>query len=78
MPADELTRAKDHLTGRMVLGLENPGNRMNRLGRTVVTGSELLSIDEVVRRIQAVTADDIQALAQSQICTAGGTATVLR
>lgn len=64
VPADELTRAKDHLTGRMVLGLESPANRMNRLGRTVVTGSELLPIDEIIRRIQAVTADDVRALAQ--------------
>ena len=64
VPADELARAKDHLTGRMVLGLESPGNRMNRLGRTVVTDAELLSIDEIIRRIRAVTADDITALAR--------------
>ena len=37
---------------------------MNRLGRTVVTDAELLSIDEIIRRIRAVTADDITALAR--------------
>lgn len=64
LPAEELQRAKDHLKGRMVLGLESPANRMNRLGRTVVTGAELLSIDEIIRRVDAVCADDIQALAR--------------
>jgi predicted Zn-dependent peptidase len=60
---DELTRAKENLKGRVVLALESTGARMNRLGSEVLAGAPLLSLDEVVRRIDAVTVDDLVALA---------------
>jgi len=63
IPEAELRRAKDHLKGRLVLGTESPGTRMNRLGRAVVTETELLTIDEIIERIEAVQAQDLQALA---------------
>jgi predicted Zn-dependent peptidase len=64
VPAEELRRAKDHLKGRLVLGLESPGTRMNRIGKALLTGAELLTIDEVIGRIEAVEAEDLTALAQ--------------
>jgi predicted Zn-dependent peptidase len=64
LPADELRRAKDHLKGRLVLGMESSGTRMNRIGRAVLTGTELLTVDEIIERVEAVTADDVAALAQ--------------
>jgi predicted Zn-dependent peptidase len=64
LPDPELRRAKDHLKGRMVLGMESSGTRMNRIGRAVLSGTELLTVDEVVERIEAVTTDDVQALAR--------------
>jgi predicted Zn-dependent peptidase len=64
LPDDELRRAKDHLKGRMVLGMESSGTRMNRIGRAVLAGTELLTVDEIVERIEAVTVDDVQALAR--------------
>ncbi|MBI2683838.1 MAG: insulinase family protein [Actinobacteria bacterium] len=66
-PVDEaeLSRAKEHLKGRMVLGLESPGTRMNRIGRSTLSGSELLDIDEVIARIEAVDADSILDLARA-------------
>lgn len=63
VPAAELTRAREHLKGRLVLGLESPATRMHRIGRAVLSGTELLEVDEIVERIEAVTADDIAALA---------------
>jgi hypothetical protein len=36
---------------------------MNRLGRAVVTDTELLTIDDIIERVEAVQASDIQALA---------------
>jgi predicted Zn-dependent peptidase len=63
VPAEELRRAKDHLKGRLVLGTESPGTRMNRAGRALVTDTELLTIDEIIERVEAVTADDVLALA---------------
>ncbi|WP_217915785.1 M16 family metallopeptidase [Miltoncostaea marina] len=64
LPADELRRAKDHLKGRLVLGMESSSTRMNRIGRAVLTDTELLTIDEIVERVEAVTADDVIALAR--------------
>jgi predicted Zn-dependent peptidase len=64
VPAGELARAKDHLKGRLVLSMESSGTRMNRIGRAVLTGTELLTVDELVARIDAVTADDVVALAR--------------
>ncbi len=59
LPAAELRRAKDHLKGRMILGMESSGTRMNRIGRSVLTGTELLTIDEIEARIEAVTVEDV-------------------
>jgi predicted Zn-dependent peptidase len=61
--AEELTRAKENLKGRVVLALESTGARMSRLGSEVLAGAPLLPIDEVVRRIDAVSMDDLAELA---------------
>jgi predicted Zn-dependent peptidase len=61
---DELSRAKENLKGRVVLALESTGARMNRLGSETLAGDRLLGIDEVVERIDAVTRDDLVALAE--------------
>jgi predicted Zn-dependent peptidase len=57
--SDELSRAKENLKGRVVLSLESTGARMSRLGSEVLAGAPLLSLDEVVERIDAVTLDDL-------------------
>lgn len=62
---NELSRAKDHLKGSMVLGLESTRNRMIRLGKSELTHGEILSIDELVRRVSAVTADQVRDLART-------------
>jgi predicted Zn-dependent peptidase len=63
--AEELTRAKENLKGRVVLALESTGARMTRLGSEVLAETPLLSLDEVVERIDAVTLDDLAALAET-------------
>jgi predicted Zn-dependent peptidase len=60
--AEELSRAKENLKGRVVLALESTGARMNRLGSEVLAGAPLLSIDESLERIEAVTHEDLAAL----------------
>jgi predicted Zn-dependent peptidase len=59
----ELERAKENLKGRMLLSLESTANRMSRLGKSLITGTELLSLDELVERIDAVTGDDVAQVA---------------
>jgi predicted Zn-dependent peptidase len=61
---DELTRAKENLKGRVVLALESTGARMNRLGSEVLAGAPLLSLDEVVDRIDAVSREDLFGLVE--------------
>jgi predicted Zn-dependent peptidase len=61
--AEELHRAKENLKGRVVLALESTGARMNRLGSEILAEAPLLSLDEVVERIEAVTLEDLAALA---------------
>jgi predicted Zn-dependent peptidase len=61
--ADELARAKENVKGRVVLGLESTLARMNRLGSSLLAGLPLLSVDEIVERIDAVTVQDLAELA---------------
>jgi predicted Zn-dependent peptidase len=61
--ADELARAKENVKGRLVLGLESTSARMNRLGSALLAGLPLLTVDEMVERIDAVTRDDVAGLA---------------
>jgi predicted Zn-dependent peptidase len=59
----ELARAKENAKGRLVLSLESTASRMNRLGSAVLGGLPVLGVDEVLERIDAVTLDDVRALA---------------
>jgi predicted Zn-dependent peptidase len=61
--AEELTRAKENLKGRLLLALESTGARMNRLGSSVLAAEPLLSLDELEEAVDAVTLDDLRALA---------------
>ena len=62
--AGELERAKENMKGRLLLSLESTSARMTRLGKATVTDIEIISIDETERRIAAVTADEVAALAR--------------
>ena len=59
----ELERAKENLKGRMLLSLESTSNRMSRLGKSLITDTDLLSLDEVVELVEAVTVDDVAGVA---------------
>ncbi|WP_130781685.1 M16 family metallopeptidase, partial [Cellulomonas biazotea] len=61
--AAELERSLGQLAGGLVLGMEDTGSRMSRLGKAELVHGELLSIDESLERIRAVTAADVQDLA---------------
>jgi predicted Zn-dependent peptidase len=62
--ADELDRVRESIKGQMILGLESTRSRMTRLGKAEVTDGELLSLDEIVERIDAVTIEDVRTIAQ--------------
>lgn len=60
----ELARARGQIRGAMVLGGEDSLARMGRLGRGEVVTGRLRSMGENLRRLEAVTAQDVQSLAQ--------------
>lgn len=62
--ADELVRAKENAQGRAVLTLESTSARMNRLGGALLAGLPILSLDDLIARVDAVTADDVLTLAR--------------
>jgi predicted Zn-dependent peptidase len=64
---EELDRTKQQLKSSTLLALESTAARMNRTGRSVITGTELLTPEEIAARIEAVTADDIQRLARKHL-----------
>jgi predicted Zn-dependent peptidase len=54
----ELDAAKGHITGSLAMSLETTSSRMRRLGRSELVEGEIPTLDEVIARIQSVTADD--------------------
>ena len=61
---DELSRARENVKARIVLGMESTGARMNRLGASLLYELPLLETDELMERIDAVTLDDLRALTE--------------
>jgi predicted Zn-dependent peptidase len=59
----ELERSKENVKGRAVLSLESTATRMGRLGSSIITGVPVLSVDELIERIDAVTLEDLRSVA---------------
>ncbi len=60
---EELTRSRENLKGRMVLAMESTGARMSRLGSALLGEMPILSVSEMVDRIDAVGIEDVRELA---------------
>lgn len=73
----ELQRAKGHAKGALVLSGEDPGSRMNRVGRQQLTTGEILSIDELIERFEQVTMDDVKRVAKDILGTGSFQITVV-
>ncbi len=63
LPARELNRAKENLKGRVLLSIESTSTCMHRLGKSLVTDSEILSLERVLAEIDAVEAEAVCGLA---------------
>jgi predicted Zn-dependent peptidase len=61
---EEMRRAKDHLKGSFVLGLESTSSRMGNLARQELYFKRFFSLDEMLERIEKVTAAEVQTLAR--------------
>jgi predicted Zn-dependent peptidase len=59
----EVARGKGMLKGSLVLGLEDTGSRMSRLGKGEMLYSDMLTVDGLLARIDAVSPEDVRAVA---------------
>ena len=73
----EFNRAKGHIKGSLVLSSEDPGSRMNRLGRQQLTTGEILSIDELIAKFDALEMDDVARVAHDVLGSGGWQVTVV-
>jgi predicted Zn-dependent peptidase len=60
---DEVERGRGMFKGALVLGLEDTGSRMSRLGKGELSYKELASVDELLARIEAVTPEAVREIA---------------
>jgi predicted Zn-dependent peptidase len=60
---EEVARGKGMLKGATVLGLEDTGSRMSRIGKGELVYGDVLDVDELLGRIDAVSVDDVRSIA---------------
>lgn len=59
----ELNRAKEYLIGNMLMSLESTTNRMLRIAQSMIYFNKIKSVDETIKKIQSVTAEEIREIA---------------
>jgi predicted Zn-dependent peptidase len=59
-PEDEIKKAKEQVKGRLVLGMEDSFSMASWWGRAEILGDPLLTVDQVLEKVNAVQADDVQ------------------
>jgi predicted Zn-dependent peptidase len=63
LTAEELERAKGQVCGSLVLGLEDSGSRMTRIGKAELSFGEVLGLDQLMQRVESVTLTEANDLA---------------
>ncbi len=63
VPRNELRRAKDFASGQLLLALEDTSNYMHWLGENRLCLGRVPSVEEVLEKVNRVTADDLQRIA---------------
>jgi predicted Zn-dependent peptidase len=69
----EVERAKGHVRGGLVLSMDDPGGRMSRLGRSELVQGEVLTVDDLVAKVDAITIDDVTRVAKRVFGGGGAT-----
>lgn len=65
VPAGELEKCKSQLKGHLLLGLESTSNRMTHLAKSEIYAKRFITLDEIIKDINKVTANDVQRIAQT-------------
>jgi predicted Zn-dependent peptidase len=63
LTAEEVARGRGQLRGGLVLGLEDTGSRMTRLGKSELAHGEYVPVREVLARIDAVDPEQVRTVA---------------
>jgi len=61
---EELKRAKDQVKGNILMGMESSNSRMANLARQEMYFKQFFTEEEIIARIEAVTAEQVQAMAR--------------
>jgi predicted Zn-dependent peptidase len=77
VPADELRRSKDQLKGSLMLSLESSGARMSNLARQEMYFDQFYGLDELIARIESVTAEELWHLSNQFFQTENVAVTIL-
>src|SRR5499433_1696608 len=77
IPEEELRRSKDQLKGSLMLSLESSTARMSNLARQEMYFDRFYGLDELIQKIQAVTAEELKDLANYFFKTENIAVTVL-
>ncbi len=77
VPAEELRRAKDQLKGSLMLSLESSTARMSNLARQEMYFDHFYGLDELIQKIEAVSVEELQELANQFFRTESIAVTVL-
>jgi predicted Zn-dependent peptidase len=62
---DELRRAKDHLKGSLMLGMESTPSHMSNLARQELYFENFMTLDDMLENMENVKRDEVQAIAQA-------------
>jgi predicted Zn-dependent peptidase len=60
----EIQRGKGQMRGGLVLGLEDSSSRMTRIGKSELVYGDVLGLDQLLERVDAVTPADVAAVAE--------------
>lgn len=70
MSAEEVARARSQMKAGMLMGLESPSNRAERLARMVAIWGEVPTIEDTIERIDSVTTGDVRAFGTNLVTNA--------
>jgi predicted Zn-dependent peptidase len=75
-PAEEL-RVKNQIKGSLILSLESSNSHMSRLARQEMYFGKYLSMDDIIKGVEKVTAEQVQRLAQQLFTRENTSLTIL-
>ncbi len=75
--AAEMDRAREHLKGSVALGLESTTNRMMRMARNELYHGKFIPLEELIRRLDAVTLEELHGSARTYLNPDGFSMAVL-